>query len=242
MSAEEQSTSVIITGASRGIGRTIATAFARQTRHSLLLIARTESELKETKWLCEEEAGAGEVVYIACDATDEEAVRNLSIPSGFPEPQFLINNAGSYLLKTLADTSMDELKGQVESNLYSAVNITRRFLSYLMKHKKSLIVNISSVGALEGLGDSGAYSASKHALLGYTRSLRKELIETSVGVTAINLGQTQSTSWEGSSMDRNRLIDPKDVANLIIALTRFSPRTVAEEIILKPKHGRVSSM
>ncbi|MDZ7680135.1 MAG: SDR family oxidoreductase [Fodinibius sp.] len=78
------------------------------------------------------------------------------------------------------------------------MNITNRFLDDLKNREHSLIVNICSEGALVGLEDSGAYSASKHALLGYTRSLRKELMETKVGVTALNLGQTQSTSWEGS--------------------------------------------
>ena len=139
-------------------------------------------------------------------------------------------------------TTHEEFIQQIQANLYSAVSVTQRFLDDLKSKPDGLVINICSVGAVEGLEDSGAYSASKHALLGYTRSLRKELMETKVGVTAINLGQTQSTSWEGSLIDRDLLIDPDDVAKIILNLTQLSPRTVVEEILVKPQHGRVPPM
>ncbi len=233
--------SVIVTGASRGIGREIALAFAGKTNHPLILIARSETDLRETRDLCLD-AGAGNVSFIPCDLTDSEAVSKIVIPEGFPKVGMLINNAGSYLYKKLESTQPDEFREQVETNLFSAVNLTQRFLQELKQQERGLIINICSVGALEGLEESGAYASAKHALLGYTRSLRKELLQTKVAVSAINLGQTKSTSWEGSSIDPERLIDPRDVANLLVALSQLSPRTVAEEIILKPRHGRVPPM
>lgn len=237
----EKEHSVIITGASRGIGREIAMAFARETNYALILIARTESALNKTKSLCTEE-GASQVLVIPCDASDAGAVNDISLPDDFPSPKIIINNAGSFLLKTLDETSPEEFAEQIHSNLYSAVNITSHFLDYLKRKSHAYIINICSAGAVEGLKDSGAYSASKHALLGYTRSLRQELLDTEIGVTAINLGQTQSTSWEGSTIDRNLLIDPEDIAQLIISLIRLSPRTVVEEMLVKPQHGRVPPM
>ncbi|MGD8426343.1 MAG: SDR family oxidoreductase [Balneolaceae bacterium] len=233
--------SVIITGASRGIGREIALGFARETEYALVLLARTESGLKETRYLCQK-AGAKSLVTVRCDASDSEAVENISLPAGFPTPEIIVNNAGSYLYKNLEETLPEEFEEQLRSNLYSAVNVTGRFLDDLKSKSHALIINICSAGAVEGLKNSGAYSASKHALLGYTRSLRLELLDTEIGVTAINLGQTQSTSWEGSSVDGNLLIDPKDVASIITSLTRLSPRTVVEEMLIKPQHGRVPPM
>lgn len=232
---------MVITGASRGIGRRIAQAFARETEYALLLIARTKSDLKDTQTLCNN-IGDNKVVIVPCDAAKPESVAKLKLPKDFPSPKIIVNNAGSFLLKKLEKTSFKEFDQQIRANLYSAVNITQRFLDDLKSKSNSLIVNICSVGAVEGLKDSGAYSASKHALLGYTRSLRLELLETEVGVTAINLGQTQSTSWEGSLIDRDLLIDPDDVANIILNLTRLSPRTVIEEILVKPQYGRVPPM
>ena len=237
----QQEHSVVITGASRGIGRRIAQAFAGNTDFALLLIARTKSDLKDTQTLCRN-IGDNEIAISSCDASDPQAVQKIKLAKGFPRPKIIINNAGSFLLKKLQETTHEEFAEQIQANLFSAVNINQHFLDDLKEKSNSLIINICSVGAVEGLKDSGAYSASKHALLGYTRSLRKELLNTKIGVTAINLGQTQSTSWEGSLIDRDLLIDPDDVAEIILNLTNLSPRTVVEEVLVKPQHGRVPPM
>lgn len=233
--------SVLITGASRGIGRSIAITFAASTRRPLLLLARNKNNLEETKRLCEE-AGSERVEILICDATRMEDVLNLNIPDEFPEPGILINNAGSYLYKSLAETTDEEFRYQIETNLFAAVHIVKRFLPDLRKLDRALIVNICSVGALRGLSDSGAYSSSKHALLGYTRSLREELKITDIGVTAVNLGQTHSTSWDASDMSPERLINPTDVANLLVTISELSPRSVVEEITIQPQHGKVPPM
>jgi short-subunit dehydrogenase len=239
--ADQQKDSVVITGASRGIGRQIALAFARETDYALLLIARTKSDLEDTKTLCSN-IGDNKIAIQVCDAANPKVVQKIKLPKEFPSPKIVINNAGSFLLKALEKTTHEEFAQQIQANLYSAVNVTNRFLGGLKEKSHALIINICSAGAVEGLADSGAYSASKHALLGYSRSLRKELMNTEVGVTAINLGQTQSTSWEGSLIDRDLLINPDDVAQIILNLTRLSPRTVVEEILVKPQHGRVPPM
>lgn len=238
---DQKNHSVVITGASRGIGRRIAQAFARETDYALLLIARTKSDLKDTQTICRN-IGDNRVDIFPCDLAKPEKVKKLNLPDEFPTPKIIVNNAGSFLLKPLQNTTHEEFAQQIQANLYSALNITNRFLDDLKSKPNALVINICSVGAVEGLKDSGAYSASKHALLGYTRSLRQELMETEVGVTAINLGQTQSTSWEGSLIDRDLLIDPNDVAKIILNLTQLSPRTVVEEILIKPQHGRVPPM
>jgi len=232
---------VLITGASQGIGRSIAIAFASDTERPLLLMARNLQNLSETKRLCEAE-GANRVELIACDATDAEAVKGITLPDGMPEPSLLINNAGSYLYKSLQSTTEQEFRHQIDVNLFTAVNVTSRFLPSLKQKERGLIVNISSVGATRGLAESGAYSAAKHALLGYTRSLRKELLGTNIGVTALNLGQTHSPSWSGSSVSPIDLIDPKDVASMIVAISGLSARSVVEELLLQPQHGKVPPM
>ena len=197
--------------------------------------------LEETAELCKK-AGNANLLVLPCDATDSEAVSSIKLPADFPNPGIIINNAGSYLYKPLAKTTDREFKDQINVNLFSAVNIVNRFRENLLQLDRSLIINICSVGAIHGLGDSGAYSASKHALLGYTRSLREELKHTTVGVTAINLGQTHSTSWDESDMSPEKLINPTDVAMLLVQFSELSPRTLVEEIIIQPQNGRVAPM
>lgn len=233
--------SVLITGASQGIGRSIAITFAAIAHRPLILLARSKKNLQQTKELCEQ-AGADKVCILPCDATNEEEILKLTLPEGFPEPGILINNAGSFLLKPLAETSNKEFQKQIDLNLFTAVNMVKRFLPDLKKLDRGLIVNISSVGALRGLAESGAYSSAKHALLGYTRSLRDELKHTDIGVTAVNLGQTHSPSWKESEMSPERLINPTDVASLLVTLSQFSPRSLVEEVTIQPQHGRVPPM
>lgn len=236
-----ESSSVIITGASRGIGRSIATIFAHKTNHPLVLIARSKEGLNKTTELCLE-VGASKVAAITCNLTNEIEVSEISLSGDLPIPGIIINNAGSYLYKTLGDTDSSEFLEQIQTNLFSAVYVTDRFLKDLKSRGRGIIMNICSVGALEGLKESGAYASSKHALLGYTRSLRKELMQSNIAVTAINLGQTKSTSWESSDVNPLLLIDPDDIGKLLVSLSELSPRTVAEEIILKPQRGRVPPM
>lgn len=233
--------SVLITGASQGIGRSIAVTFSATTNRPLLLLSRNIKKLDETKRLCSE-AGAEHVEILVCDATDPNQLEELSIKHNFPAPGIIINNAGSYLYKKLKDTSPQEFQKQINLNLFTSVNVVNRFLDSLLMFDRAMIINISSVGALHGLADSGAYSSAKHALLGYTRSLREELKETDVGVTAINLGQTHSTSWKESTMSPQKLINPSDVAALIVQLTELTQRTLVEEMTIQPQHGRVTPM
>jgi len=233
--------SVVITGASRGIGRCIALKFAEQSERSLILIARNKKGLQETKRLINQ-AGGDQVLLVPCDISDAHEVNSFELNAEFPKPGIIVNNAGDYLLKPLQQTTVREFHGQLKANLFTTVNMTNRFLPSLKKLDRGLIINICSVSALHGLSESGAYSSSKHALLGYTRSLREELKDTNIGITAINLGQTESPSWEGSEVDRDLLIDPDDVASIIFNLTILSKRTLVEEIIIQPQHGRVPPM
>lgn len=233
--------SVLITGASQGIGRSIALEFASYTNRPLLLLARNRENLEMTKDLCIS-AGSGNVEVLVCDASLENETLALTLPDGFPHPSIIVNNAGSYLYKTLLETRNEEFSDQINANLFTAVNIINRFLPDLKMLDRGLVINICSVGSTMGLAESGAYSAAKHALLGYSRSLRQELQFTDIGVTAINLGQTHSTSWDKSDMSPEKLIDPKDLASLIVTLSKFSPRSLVEEVIIQPQHGRVSPM
>ncbi len=236
----EKDSAIIISGGSKGIGLAMAKLFARTTAHPLVLLARSEDDLKEAKKVCLKE-GASKVDVIAADLTDGAQISAIDFSQY--NPGLLINNAGSFLFKELADTSFKEFNSQYEINTLSAFHLTQAVLPVMKKSgKRALIVNICSMGSLTGMGDSGAYSMSKHALLGYTRSLRKELMDSEIGVTAINLGQTYSTSWHDVDVDKAKLIDPEDVGKLILTLSQLSKRTTAEEITLMPQGGKIAPM
>lgn len=229
---------IIITGGSKGIGLSIARVFARETSHPILLIARDKSELEQAQSTCREE-GAGKVDILSADITDP-GFSNLDLAAF--KPSVLVNNAGSFLFKPLGDTSSEEFTQQFRVNALGAFHVTNAVLPHFKRQGRGLIVNICSEGSLKGLPESGAYSASKHATLGYTRSLREELKGSGIAVSAINLGQTYSTSWDGVDIDPEKLIDPEDVGRLILSLSTLSVRTVVEEILIQPEGGQVPPM
>jgi len=225
---------VIITGAGRGIGRVIAMHFARTTGFNLLLLSRTREHLEETAKLCTS-LGCPGVHILDADLTDPTQVETLSAPVGFDKIRALINNAGQYRTDNPERVDAETILHQFEHNALSAAMVTRRFLPLLREQPQSLIVNICSVASYDGLGNAVGYSMSKHAILGYSRSLRDFLRGTNVAVTALSPGSTWSTSWEGSSADPEKTIDSVDIAILIEALIRMSPRSVADEIMLNPR-------
>lgn len=231
-----ESRAVVISGGSKGIGLSIAKVIARKTSRPLVLLARDQYELDIAKEACLSE-GAHKVDTVSVDITDEDKLNEIDF--SLFEPGILINNAGSFLFKELEKTTAAEFKQQFEVNAFGAFSLTNQILPIFKREKQALIVNICSVGSLKGLGDSGAYSMSKHALLGYTRSLRKELMPYNIAVTAINLGQTYSTSWEEVDIDSDLLVDPEDVGKMILAIADLSPRSVVEELILMPQKGEV---
>ena len=230
----------VITGASKGIGREIAYGFARaQHRRPLLLIARSADKLEEVAEECRQ-FGAEEVQILPVDLTDPEALSNGGdTPAQFQQPGILVNNAGYYLPRPLAEINPKEFEEQWRFNTATAFYVIHHFLDAMKKRDRGLIVNICSISAVKGKGNCGAYSSAKHALLGMTRSLREELKPTGIGVTAINLGQTLSSSWDDIEVDPARIIDPKDVAGTIVHLTTLAPQTVIDEIIMTPQKGEL---
>ena len=101
------------------------------------------------------------------------------------------------------------------------------------------IVNICSVASLQAYSGGGSYSISKHALLGFSRNLRDELKPTGVRVTAVMPGAVLTDSWSGVNLPEERFIDVEDLADLIAGVLRLSPRTVVEDIIVRPQPGDI---
>lgn len=232
MSSDRQT--VVITGAGRGIGRVIATHFARTTGFNLVLLSRTQEHLEETARLCRS-LGCPGVHVQAVDLADPAQIENISVPDEFSRIRALINNAGQYQTDNPERVNMVDLHYQFNHNAVSSALVTQRFLPLIRQQEQSLIANICSVGSYQGLSNSVGYAMGKHAVLGYTRSLREYLKGTNVAVTALSPGSTWSTSWEGSKANPDDTIDANDLAIILEMLTRLSPRSVVEEITVAPR-------
>jgi short-subunit dehydrogenase len=221
---------IIITGASRGIGASIALYLAANRKNPQLLIGRDTESLQKTASRCREIGGIVHILAVDLLQLSDDKIK---LPAEF-KPSVLINNAGHYIEKDLFESQPDDYTGQFSANVLTAISATQFFLTLMIRNQPGLIINICSVAALEGIARSPAYSVAKHGLLGFSRSLRKSVSDMGIAVTAINLGSTESGSWEGEGRSAEELIDPADVARIIDTLMNLSVRSVADEILMTP--------
>lgn len=183
----------VVTGASRGIGYEICRALANEG-HNVIAIARSAAPLKQL-----EEYNPNLITSIPTDLTEESSVESLSdqIRKKFDGVDILINNAGALINKSFEDLSLADWRKQLNSNLLSAVAITKKMLPLF--NERSHIVNISSMGGFQGSAKFpglSAYSVSKGALSILTECLAVEFKDRKIKANALCLGAVQTQMLE----------------------------------------------
>ncbi|NNF04179.1 MAG: SDR family oxidoreductase [Rhodothermales bacterium] len=231
---------IVVTGASQGIGRTVALEFARRLRGcTITLMARTAEKLKDTAEMCEAEGADTRVV--ACDLTKDEAVdaATKQILEDAPPVTCLANIAGMYQPGDLADTTTADVIFQFDVNVLTGFRMTKRLLPGMIERGRGHIFFTGSVASTKGYPGGFSYCIAKHGVLGLARGIREDTKGTGVAVTCVMPGATWSPSWEGSGVDPERMMPAEDIAAMIVQTYQLSPRAVVEEILLRPQKGDV---
>ena len=228
---------VVVTGASQGIGAAIARAFAEEPQARLALVARRREKLEAVAADCRKRGA--DVLVLPCDVTDEAAVAAMArqVLKRWGAPDVLVNNAGLFQPAPLRETSAETFRAQLEVNLTSAFLVTQAFLEPMIARRQGHIFFMGSVASLRAYPGSVAYCAAKHGLLGLARVVREETRTLGLRVTVLLPGATYTPSWEGMDLPEERFMPAEDVARTVRALYHLSPRTVAEEIVLRPQEG-----
>jgi NAD(P)-dependent dehydrogenase (short-subunit alcohol dehydrogenase family) len=178
---------VLITGASRGLGKAMALALAGEGA-SIALVARDREALQKTAeevW----STGSGAQVFQA-DVTSEEQVLRLEkeVAETFGRVQILVNNAGINIRKQLTEFTLDEWRRVVDTSLTITFLMCRAFVPHMRGSGYGRVINLASIMAHVSMPGRSAYSASKSALLGLTRALALELAPDGITVNAISPG------------------------------------------------------
>ncbi len=229
---------IVITGASQGIGAAIARAMAGP-EWKIALVSRNRVALEGVQAECE---GAGSQASVfPSDLTDQDSVRRMAaqVCDWFGIPDVVVNNAGAFAPGTVLETDLDRFRQQVDINLTSAFLVTRAFLGGMSNRGSGQFVFMGSVASVKGYPGGAAYCAAKHGVLGLARALREECKTSGIGVTTLLPGATLTPTWDGTDLPEERFMPVEDLASLVKGTIEMSERTVVEEILVRPQLGDI---
>lgn len=229
---------ILITGATKGIGRAIAEKFAEKG-FELAICARNAKDVAQFEQYLTDRYKT-KVIAHSCDASDRKQIKSFvsRVKKSWKRLDVLVNNAGTFQPGNVTDDDgvMEEL---MDVNFFSAYYFTNEVLPLMTPHKDGHIFNMCSVASLKAYPSGGCYSVSKHALLGLSRALREELKPHNIQVTSLFPGATYTSSWASSGLPEKRFMDVKDLADIIYSAYMLSDRSVVEEIVLRPMLGDI---
>ena len=242
---------VVVTGAGRGIGRSIALAFA-QAGANVAVTARTPSEIEQ---LAEEIQTIGrQSLAVSCDVTNSEQVNSMAttLIAGLGGIDILVNNAGNAESHKFLNHSDDLWHRMLSINLTGVYYVTKACVPTFIEQRYGRIINIASIASRVGGSYIAAYTAAKHGVLGLTRALAVELMPFNITVNAICPGYVNTPMTDASvgnivsrtgmpeskarealenTSPQKRLIEPEEVASIAVFLAQDINRGITGQAI-----------
>ena len=229
-------TTALITGATEGIGRATAFALGR-AGYRVGVCARTESKVRQ---LVEELVHEGiEAAGAPADVGDPGQTATLveELTGALGDIEVLVNNAGVLIAKPLEELSLEEWDTTMSTNVRSLFLVTRAVLPGMRNRKRGAIVNVASLAGRNGFAGGTAYTASKHAVLGFSRSLMLETRKDNIRVVAICPGSVDTSMLRDQPMlksEPSRILRPEDVADTILHALTLPERALVSELDIRP--------
>jgi 3-oxoacyl-[acyl-carrier protein] reductase len=229
----------IVTGASKGIGKGIALRLAKEG-HDLMLFGRDRSAIEKVNNEIRS-FGVKSEIFLG-DAADTKFVNEAvnKIIRTYGRIDHLINNAGMGILKKFVDSNLDEFKKQIDVNLYGVYNFTKAVINHMIAKRSGSIINISSLAGKNAFVGGTMYGASKHALMGFTKSLMLEVREYNIRVAAICPGSVDTDFFIDKDIkpDAERILRPEDVAEAVVTIINLPTRALISEIDIRPTNPK----
>jgi 3-oxoacyl-[acyl-carrier protein] reductase len=223
----------LVTGGSRGIGKAVAIALARDGCN-IAITARDQEGLRKTeKELLREKI---DVLSFRADVRDSKAVQELArmVTRKFGAIHFLINNAGIGRFSEVVKIKDEDFRAVIETNLMGAFYCTKAFLPGMIEHKRGHIVNIASLAGKNNFAGGAAYCSSKHALMSFSECLMMEVRQYNIKVTTICPGTVQTEFGNKGEKDKSWALTSEDVAEAVVGVLKTSGGSLISEVDLRP--------
>ncbi|HQY52985.1 MAG TPA: SDR family NAD(P)-dependent oxidoreductase [Ignavibacteria bacterium] len=237
---------VLITGATSGIGKAAAFKFA-ENKSNLILVARRKERLDEISEILSTEFKI-KVHSIKADVRNYESVKAFieSLPDDFKKIDILINNAGlARGFSNISDGSVEDWDEMIDTNVKGLLYVSKCIVPLMIKNNSGHIINIGSVAGREVYPNGNVYCATKHAVDAITKSLRMELVSSPIKVTTIDPGLVETefslVRYRGDSIKAGvvysgmKPLTSEDVAEAIIFAVTRNDNFVVAEMVLLPK-------
>ncbi|MCA9730702.1 SDR family NAD(P)-dependent oxidoreductase [candidate division KSB1 bacterium] len=229
----------LVTGASKGIGRAIALHLAAKGCH-LALAARSKKELEAVKKECEK-IGV-RVLITTADLTKESEI-NSSVENTlqhFGRLDILINNAGIGHFHSISEMTTADWDAMFNLNIRGLFLMTRACLPYLKKQDESAVINISSLAGKNSFAGGGGYTATKHALMAFSRCLMLEERKNGLRVSVICPGSVDTGFGRGELAEddpkKQRILKADDVAATVLHVLQMPPQAMISEVDMRPSN------
>jgi len=229
----------LITGATGGLGKEIAKEFAKNGCN-LFLTGRNNDKLNSLKNELENSVNEIKIDFEDADLSDDSEIQKLieKIKNTFVNIDILVNCAGVFPVKLLSDSTVEDFENCFSVNVKAAFVLCKEFSQGMISKKWGRIINIASSGAYNGRSKTVVYRASKHALLGLSRSLHSELKEYNVRTFCVSPGPIKTSMGHDIVKNENpdekfdSFMNPNEIAEFIAYLVSFDNEMVSEEIRL----------
>lgn len=229
----------VITGAGKGIGRAAAELFLKEGA-SLVLNTRTKADLDS--FVREHSEDKDRIVTLTGDVSDEKIIWQIikETIGKFGRVDILVNNAGFGRFTELIKSTTKDFDDMFNTNVRSMYILIRDFLPYMIKQQSGTIINIASISGKNGVPSGAIYSATKHAVMGLSRSLLFEVRKHGIRVVAICPGSVASDFFRGSpsELETGSMIALEDIAETILYAATLSPNSTVNEIEIRPANPK----